>query len=462
MLLRTVSNLDDLDYYGKKVLMRVDFNVTIGKDNEIGEDYRIRMTIPTIEYLTKRGAKLILMSHLGRPTKTEEKESKEDDKIQRYSTSGLDMNTIKQFSLAPVAKRLSELIQMYNVSFIEDCIGPLVQKEIAKLERGDILLLENLRFYSGEQLNDYNFSKELASLADIYVNDAFSVSHRKHASIYGAARLFDKKLAGLNLTKELEYLSMVKDDPVKPFVLVIGGSKIRDKIGALGNLLPKVDKLLVGGAMAYTFLNANGVRTGDSPIDYDHFQWVKKALLTYRDKIFLPIDHIVTSQSFLKIKKEELSLKEKKKEGNDNFKVNPLPSAAPSPSLVSSPSSFVSLKKGAIQDGLLGVDIGIETVQQYSSMISQNRNGMIVWIGPMGLFEIGLFRNGTNNIAKSMALAFWRGSKTIIGGGDTLDALKKAEVSELEVTHVSTGGGATLTFLAGDEMPGIEVLNKIN
>jgi phosphoglycerate kinase len=462
LLLRTLSNLDDLAYYGKKVLMRVDFNVTIGKDNEIGEDYRIRMTIPTIEYLTKRGAKLILMSHLGRPTKTEEKESKEEDKIQRYSTSRLDMNTIKQFSLAPVAKRLSELIQMYNVSFIEDCIGPLVQKEIAKLERGDILLLENLRFYSGEQLNDYNFSKELASLADIYVNDAFSVSHRKHASIYGAARLFDKKLAGLNLTKELEYLSMVKDDPVKPFVLVIGGSKIKDKIGALGNLLPKVDKLLVGGAMAYTFLNANGVRTGDSPIDYDHFQWVKKALLTYRDKIFLPIDHIVTSQSFLKIKKEELSLKEKKKEGNDNFKVDPLPSAAPAPSLVSSPSSFVSLKKGAIQDGLLGVDIGIETVQQYSSMISQNRNGMIVWIGPMGLFEIGLFRNGTNNIAKSMALAFWRGSKTIIGGGDTLDALKKAEVSELEVTHVSTGGGATLTFLAGDEMPGIEVLNKIN
>jgi phosphoglycerate kinase len=463
LLLRTLSNLDDLAYYGKKVLMRVDFNVTIGKDNEIGEDYRIRMTIPTIEYLTKRGAKLILMSHLGRPTKTEEKESKEEDKIQRYSTSRIDMETIKQFSLAPVAKRLSELIQMYNVSFIDDCIGPLVQKQIAKMERGDILLLENLRFYSGEELNDYNFSKELASLADIYVNDAFSVSHRKHASIYGAAKLFDKKLAGLNLTKELEYLSMVKDDPVKPFVLVIGGSKIKDKIGALGNLLPKVDKLLVGGAMAYTFLNANGVRTGDSPIDYDHFQWVKKALLTYRDKIFLPIDHIVTSQSFLKIKKEELSLKEKKKEGNDdNSKVDPLPSATPSPSLVSSPSSFVSLNKGAIQDGLLGVDIGIETVQQYSSMISQNRNGMIVWIGPMGVFEIGLFRNGTNNIAKSMALAFWRGSKTIIGGGDTLDALKKAEVSELEVTHVSTGGGATLTFLAGDEMPGIEVLNKIN
>jgi phosphoglycerate kinase len=447
--------------------MRVDFNVTIGKDNEISEDYRIRMTIPTIEYLTKRGAKLILISHLGRPpNKKEEKEYQEDGKIQPYSTSCKDIDIIKQFSLAPVAKRLSELIEMYNVSFIDDCIGSAVHKEIVQMKKGDIILLENLRFYREEELNDYNFSKELASLADIYVNDAFSVSHRKHASIYGAARFFDKKLAGLNLQKELEYLSMVKDYPIKPFVLVIGGSKIKDKIGALGNLLPKIDKVLVGGAIAYTFLNANGVKTGDSPIDYDHLEWVKKALSTYRNKIFLPIDNIVTSHSFLELKKEESSIKKKKKdrkEDNDLSKFDLPSSLAPSPSLLStSPSSYVSLNKGEIQDGLIGVDIGIETVQQYSSMISQNRTGMIVWIGPMGLFEIGLFRNGTNNIAKSMALAFWRGSKTIIGGGDTLDALKKAEVSELEVTHVSTGGGATLTFLAGDEMPGIEILNKIN
>jgi phosphoglycerate kinase len=464
MSLKTLSNLDDLTYYGKKVLVRVDFNVTIGKDNEIGEDYRIRMTIPTIEYLTKRGAKLILMSHLGRPKNKEEKEYKEEDKIQQYSISDIDIDIRKQFSLAPVAKRLSQLIQMYNVSFIEDCIGSLVHKEIAKMERGDILLLENLRFYKGEELNDYNFSKELASLADIYVNDAFSVSHRKHASIYGAARLFDKKIAGLNLKKELEYLSMVKDGPVHPFVLVIGGSKIKDKIGALGNLLPKVDKLLIGGALAYTFLNANGVKTGDSPIDHDHFQWVKNALSTYNDKIYLPVDHIVTSQSFLDLKKGESQLKDKEKrnEGNHNSKFDLLSAIAPlSPSSLSSHSSPVSLNKGAIPDGLLGVDIGIETVEQYSSIISQNRNGMIVWIGPMGVFEIGLFRNGTNNIAKSMALAFWRGSKTIIGGGDTLSALKKAEVSEIEVTHVSTGGGATLKYLAGGEMPGIEALNII-
>ena len=462
MSLKTLSDLDDLAYYGKNVLVRVDFNVTIGKDHEIGEDYRIRMTIPTIEYLTKRGAKLILMSHLGRPKNTEEKEYKQEDKIQRYSISDIDIR--KQFSLAPVAKRLSELIQVYNVSFIEDCIGSLVHKEIAKMERGDILLLENLRFYKGEELNDYNFSKELASLADIYVNDAFSASHRKHASIDGAVRLFDKKVAGLNLKKELEYLSMVKDSPVQPFVLVIGGSKIKDKIGALGNLLPKVDKLLIGGAMAYTFLNASGVKTGDSPIDYDHFQWVKKALSTYHDKIFLPIDHIVTSQSFLELKEGESLIKEKEKrnEGNDNSKFDLLPSITPSsPSSPSSDSSPVFINKGSIPDGLLGVDIGVETVQQYSSIISQNRNGMIVWIGPMGIFEIELFRNGTNNIAKSMALAFWRGSKTIIGGGDTLSALKKAEVSELEVTHVSTGGGATLKYLAGDEMPGLEAINKI-
>jgi phosphoglycerate kinase len=296
------------------------------------------------------------------------------------------------------------------------------------------------------------------------VNDAFSVSHRKHASIYGAARLFDKKIAGLNLKKELEYLSMVKDGPVHPFVLVIGGSKIKDKIGALGNLLPKVDKLLIGGALAYTFLNANGVKTGDSPIDHDHFHWVKNALSKYNDKIYLPVDHIVTSQSFLDLQKGESQIKDKEKrnEGNDNSKFDLLSAIAPlSPSSLSSHSSPVSLNKGAIPDGLLGVDIGIETVEHYSSIITQNRNGMIVWIGPMGVFEIGLFRNGTNNIAKSMALAFWRGSKTIIGGGDTLSALKKAEVSEIEVTHVSTGGGATLKYLAGGEMPGIEALNMI-
>jgi phosphoglycerate kinase len=402
-MLKTILDLSDLEYYGKKVLMRVDFNVSINNDGIIGEDYRIRMTIPTIEYLTKRGAKLILMSHLGRPT---------SDRDSRHS-------------LRPVAKRLSEIMSVNKVRFASDCIGPYVQKQIDEMNMGDTLLLENLRFHKEEEKNDPDFAKELASLADIYVNDAFSTSHREHSSIYGTPKLFEIKLAGLNLKKEIEYLSMIKDNPPKPFTLVIGGAKITDKIGALENLFPKADNLLVGGATAYTFLKAAGVKTGNSPIDYEHLSWVSKALSKYSDKITLPTDHIVSSSQ-----------------------------------QASNSSVSASLIKGNIPDGMVGFDIGIETSQLYSSQISAKRSGTIFWNGPMGLFEIGLFSNGTINIAKSMALAYWRGSKTLIGGGDTLEAMKRAGVSEGEVSHVSTGGGATLRFLAGNEMPGVEVLNK--
>jgi len=292
------------------------------------------------------------------------------------------------------------------------------------MNMGDILLLENLRFHKEEENNEPDFAKKLASLADVYVNDEFSTSHRKHSSTYGTAKLFDIKVAGLNLKKEIEYLSMIKDNPPKPFTLVIGGVKITDKIGALENLLPKADNLLVGGATAYTFLKAKGFKTGNSPIDKEHLSWVTKALSKYGDMITLPTDHIVCS----------------------------------SPQDASS-SVSASLIKGNIPDGMIGFDIGIETSQLYSSQISAKRAGTIFWNGPMGLFEIGPFSNGTVNIAKSMALAYWRGSKTLIGGGDTLEAMKRAGVSEGEVSHVSTGGGATLRFLAGNEMPGIEVLN---
>jgi len=217
---------------------------------------------------------------------------------------------------------------------------------------------------------------------------------------------------------------MIKDNPPKPFTLVIGGVKITDKIGALENLLPKANSLVVGGATAYTFLKANGINTGDSPIDYEHMSWVTKALTNYGDMITLPTDHIVSSSS-----------------------------------QISSSPVNANLIKGDIPNGMIGFDIGIETSQLYSSLISSKRTGTIFWNGPMGLFEIGLFSNGTINLAKSMALAYWRGSKTLIGGGDTLEAMKRAGVSEAEVSHVSTGGGATLRFLAGNEMPGIEVLN---
>lgn len=395
-MLRSISDLDDIQYYGKKVLVRVDFNITIN-NGAVTEDYRIRSAIPTIEYLIKRGAKVILASHLGRP------------KFRDHNNT-----------LAPVAVRLKEILNR-NVDFIDDCIGPEVQAKIDKLNYGSILLLENLRYYSEEQDNDPEFSKSISSLADIYVNDAFSTSHRKHASTYGAVKNFEIRLSGFSLKKEIEYLSMIRYNPKKPFTLVIGGSKIKDKIGALENLLPKADKLLIGGAAAYTFLKAKGFKIGNSLFDEEHYDWVKKALSSYGDKILLPVDHIVSSEE----------------------------------------NSFSTIT-GDIPDGMSGFDIGNETSMMFSSEIGGNGFGTIFWNGPMGMFEVGQFSAGTMSVAKSMALAFWRGAMTLVGGGDSIAALKKSGVSENEVTHLSTGGGATLRFLAGDKMPGIEALERAN
>jgi phosphoglycerate kinase len=397
MTLRVITDLEDSIFRNKRVLVRVDFNVKID-NGAVGEDYRIRMTIPTIEYLTKRGARVILCSHLGRPSAP-----------------------TPQFSLAPVATRLSEILAGSKVRFVEDSIGDKVKNVASEGQPGDVLLLENLRFYKEEEANDPTFCESLASLADIYVNDAFSTSHRKHSSTYGAVRLFDTRLAGLNLNREIEYLSMIKENPDRPFSLIIGGIKIKDKIGALENLLPKADKLLVGGGAAYTFLKAKGVKIGKSLVDYDHLPWVTKALSEFGDKILLPTDHLVAAS-------------------RDN--------------------NFTTLVEGDIPDGMAGFDIGNETVHRYSLEIGGTGKGTVFWNGPMGLFEVGAFSNGTTNVAKSMALAFWRGSKTLIGGGDTLEAMKRAGVTESEVSHVSTGGGATLRFLADDGMPGISVLEQ--
>lgn len=395
-MLRSISDLDDIQYYGKKVLVRVDFNITIN-NGAVTEDYRIRSAIPTIEYLVKRGAKVILASHLGRP------------KFRDHNNT-----------LAPVSVRLKEILNR-NVDFINDCIGPAVQAKIDKLNYGGILLLENLRYYPEEQNNDPEFSKSISSLADIYVNDAFSTSHRKHASTYGAVKNFQIRLSGFSLKKEIEYLSMIRYNPKKPFTLVIGGSKIKDKIGALENLLPKADKLLIGGAAAYTFLKAKGFKIGNSLFDEEHYDWVKKALSSYGDKILLPVDHVVSSEE----------------------------------------NSFSTIT-GDIPDGMSGFDIGNETSMMYSSEIGGNGFGTIFWNGPMGMFEVSQFSAGTMSVAKSMALAFWRGAMTLVGGGDSIAALKKSGVSENEVTHLSTGGGASLRFLAGDKMPGIEALERAN
>lgn len=400
MALKTLSDLQDPQFDGKRVFVRVDFNVSINDNGAVGEDYRIRMTLPTIEYLAKRGAKVILASHLDRP-------------------EGWD----KQYSLAPVARRLSDIVGRSRppIRFASDCVGPEVEGEIARMNPGDIMLLENLRFHKEEEANDPEFSKKLASLADIYVNDAFSTSHRKHSSTYGAAWLFDTRLAGFNLSKEVEYLSMIREKPIKPFTLVVGGIKIKDKIGALEHLLPKADRAIIGGAAAYTFLKAKGIKTGNSLIDSERLPWVTKALSAYGDKIMLPTDHV----------------------------------CAHSPN-----DTSVTMVKGDIPDGMSGFDIGNETIERYSAELGGNGGGTLFWNGPMGMFEIRAFSNGTINIAKSMALAFWRGSKTLIGGGDTLEAMKRAGVAENEVSHVSTGGGATLRYLAGDEMPGVRILNE--
>ena len=394
--MRFLQDLEDKEYEGKTALVRVDFNVSI-KNGHIGEDYRVRMSLPTIEYLTKRNCKVILASHLGRP-----------------------INHQTNYSLKPVAHRLSEILYKTQVRFVNNSIGIEVENEIKNLSCNGILLLENLRFYKEEELNDPEFSKKLASLADIYINDAFSTSHRKHSSTYGAATLFNIKLGGNNLKKEIEYLTMIKENPVRPFIIVIGGVKIKDKIGALENLLPKADKVLIGGAAAYTFLKSKGLKIGNSIIDYDHLKWVDHSLEKYGEKIFLPTDHLVSSNP----------------ENNSPIYC-----------------------KEHIPNGMTGFDIGKDTIQNFSTQLGSTKKGTVFWNGPMGLFEKDVFSNGTIHIAKSMALAHMRGSTTLIGGGDTMEGMKKAGVSENEVSHVSTGGGASLRYLAGDKMPGLFILD---
>lgn len=395
--IKTLIDFEDSFYLGKKVFVRVDFNVNV-RNGAVSEDYRIRSSIPTIEYLVKRGSRVILGSHLDRP-------------------KGKDLN----YSLLPVSKKLSEILSSFDiqVSFCDDCMGKDALNRIDTLNDGEVLLLENLRFYPEEENNNTEFSEKLSSYADIYVNDAFSTSHRKHSSTYGAARFFDTRIAGFNVAKELEFLSLLRENPPKPFTLVIGGIKIKDKIGALNHLLPKADKVLIGGAASYTFLKANGVSVGASIIDEEHLSWASEALKNYKDKIVLPIDHKVALD-----------------ENCEKYQI----------------------VKNDIPNGMKGFDIGDETAENFSSHLHSKGSGTIFWNGPMGFFEKPKFSHGTKSVAISMALAYWRGAKTLIGGGDTLEAIKLAGVSETEVTHVSTGGGASLRFLAGDEMPGIDIL----
>jgi phosphoglycerate kinase len=392
--------IEDLQMTGKKIITRVDFNVPLN-NKKIENDKRIRAALPTIRYMQKQGAKIILMSHLGRPKG----------------------KVVDAMSLAPVAEHLGELLGS-KVAFVSDCTGDKVEDAVASLKNGEVLLLENLRFYSEETDNDPEFAKKLAQLADMYVNDAFGTAHRAHASTAGITAFVEKSACGYLIKKELDFLGSALESPQKPFVAIIGGAKISGKIDVINSLLPKVDYLLIGGGMACTFVKAKGLEIGNSLCEEDKLPLAKDLLEKGKGKIVLPTDYLAT----------------------DNLDFDNRTIGA---------SEFVP--EDNILPGKIAVDIGPESIQKFSKIIEEAKT--IIWNGPMGVFEIEDSSKGTFSIAKALAKATSRGGISIIGGGDSAAAIEKAGL-ENEVSHVSTGGGASLEFLEGKKLPGVESLSK--
>ena len=386
--------LEDLDVKDKRVLLRVDFNVPLDDKQRVDDDTRIRAAIPTIENLTARGAKVILVSHRGRPKG----------------------KPVEEFSLRPVADALEKILGE-PVSFSPDLFGPVAEAAIENLKSGHCLLLENIRFYPEETSNDVQFSKELASLADHFVMDAFGTCHRAHASTAGVAKFFEKPACGFLLKKELEYFGGLVNNPGRPFVTITGGAKVSDKIQLLDRLLDISDHLIIGGGMAYSFLKAQGHRVGNSLVELDHMDTVHKVLAKAKELgkgIHLPVDHVVAKEFA-----EDATFKIV---GQD------------------------------IPDGLMGLDIGPQSIKNFSELIGEAKT--IFWNGPMGVFEWENYSRGTFGIADAVAA---NDGITVVGGGDSVNAVKKAGLSD-KMSHVSTGGGASLEFIQGNQLPGVEAL----
>ena len=395
-------SITDLELQGKRVLMRVDFNVPLDENREVTDDTRIRAALPTIRYALDHGAKLVLASHLGRP------------KGQRN----------EKYSLAPVARRLSVLIGQ-DVPLAPDCVGDQVKAMAAALRPGEALMLENVRFHAEEEKNTAEFARQLAELADVYVNDAFGTAHRAHASTEGVCHFVQKSAAGLLMEKELRYLGGALRNPERPFVVVLGGAKVSDKIAAIENLLKSADSLLIGGAMAYTFLKSQGLEIGKSLVEDERLDLARGLLSRAKDRgvrFLLPVDNAVVNKAAWDADRS---------------------SATP---------RMCSVRDIGLDEA--GLDIGPQTVAAFVAQINLAKT--IVWNGPMGIFEHPPFDRGTREIAQAIAAT---AATTIVGGGDSVAAITEAGVAD-KITHVSTGGGASIEFLAGDVLPGVAALTE--
>lgn len=396
---KTLANLSAEHLSGKRALVRVDFNVPVDEAGNITDDTRIRAALPTIQDLTQKGAKVILVSHFGRP-------------------KGID----EKLRLTPVAKRLSELLGQEVVK-TDDCIGDEVSAKVSALQNGQVLLLENVRFYKEEEKNDPEFAKQLAANADLYVNDAFGTAHRAHASTEGVTKYLSPSVAGYLIEKELQYLQSAIENPQRPLAAIIGGSKVSSKIGVIETLLEKCDKLIIGGGMIFTFFKARGLNVGKSLVEEDKLELAKSLEAKAKERgvdLLLPTDVVVA----------------------DKF--------APDAN-----TQTVSVEN--IPDGWLGLDIGPDSVKFFQQALAETKT--VIWNGPMGVFEFDKFAVGTEAIAHTLAEISKTGATTIIGGGDSVAAVEKVGLAD-QMSHISTGGGASLELLEGKELPGITALDE--